>query len=870
MRRILAILFLAPLCSLAASWYVDPLAGGANNGTSWANAWNNPTNIVWASVSAGDTIYLSGGSTSQKYYDSLLMPSAKSGTLANPIVISHSPDANHNGLVMFSNATIAPSSTSYGVWVNGAKDSAFVAPTNNQQVVSGTTAVTNNCGFVIYNLIGTNQSDISPVVWYFNGGDNVRISYVEVYGLTNVPTATPGLDWGGSVCYVAQPAGEQTNVVFEYLWIHDNTTGQFQGGTPNNTKFDCYTFKLSWIYNNAEDCFEEGSGWTIRDSVIGPALSVGSKTHADTFQFTGSKIKIYNNVIYPSLNSISRLQTYPETSTADFWFFNNIIPEIPSHQNDGGTYNEAQCFVHFDPAHPGTNAWYTNIVFCNNTIYNSLTNTVQNVLSQNAWINFSKGALTNCFINNCLFVNNIFVDKNRGLSLPQTTNSVGQALGYATFTTNDFILDYNVLAATNTALTTPTNVSYLDYSGASWGQYLRHNKTNYPSWVDKANGNYELMPTDTVALNAGTNLSALFNFDNLNRARNVSGAWDIGALELQDTNLICWLTFDQSFTNWPDGRIDDQSGYGNHAYRWGNTNSVYPTNFPVAIYATNIAGANTNGYIAGDFRWLTNDYGLYGRWGQFAAVTNVSMFTNVANFSVMCWAHYANATRINPVYDYSVDGNATLISAGTSAGFVGSWDMGRYNQNIWLNNTRFQLMTNGAFTGSWGASSDPVYGGDGKVIFNYPDRGFDNNGETTVWHHYAMTFANGVAKSYYDGTNLATCDVSAITTHMTVGWNNYLTATRAFIGIGVDTHGGDPLLAPWDDFYAGDTGKIAYPNNGWMDGQIDDVRMYNRTLSASEIAGIVAGTGGGGGGGGGTASGVNWSRGIGSMGIGTR
>ena len=51
----------------AANWYVDNVATGANNGTSWAAAWKSFSAVVWGSsgVKAGDTLYISGGSSSR-------------------------------------------------------------------------------------------------------------------------------------------------------------------------------------------------------------------------------------------------------------------------------------------------------------------------------------------------------------------------------------------------------------------------------------------------------------------------------------------------------------------------------------------------------------------------------------------------------------------------------------------------------------------------------------------------------------------------------------------------------------------------------------------------------------------------------------
>ena len=43
----------------AATWYVDSSVASSGDGTSWATAWKNVSNI--GSVSAGDTVYFSGG-----------------------------------------------------------------------------------------------------------------------------------------------------------------------------------------------------------------------------------------------------------------------------------------------------------------------------------------------------------------------------------------------------------------------------------------------------------------------------------------------------------------------------------------------------------------------------------------------------------------------------------------------------------------------------------------------------------------------------------------------------------------------------------------------------------------------------------------
>ena len=57
-KLFLPLLFIA-FDAHATTWYLDNTATGANNGTSWANAWTSLA--VINSVQPGDTVYISGG-----------------------------------------------------------------------------------------------------------------------------------------------------------------------------------------------------------------------------------------------------------------------------------------------------------------------------------------------------------------------------------------------------------------------------------------------------------------------------------------------------------------------------------------------------------------------------------------------------------------------------------------------------------------------------------------------------------------------------------------------------------------------------------------------------------------------------------------
>jgi hypothetical protein len=101
-------------------WYCDGALGtGTNTGTSWANAWQGFASIVWSSLSAGDTLYISGGSSSTTYSTTVLQP-AQSGASGNPITITAGIDAGHNGTVIIDGSTTTTmASSSAALYVTG-------------------------------------------------------------------------------------------------------------------------------------------------------------------------------------------------------------------------------------------------------------------------------------------------------------------------------------------------------------------------------------------------------------------------------------------------------------------------------------------------------------------------------------------------------------------------------------------------------------------------------------------------------------------------------------------------------------------------------------------------------------------------------
>ena len=159
----------------AASWYVDNANTGTRNGTSWATAWTNLNSVT--GTSAGDTIYISGGSTTKTYGDPYWTP--PNGTAGNPITIRIGQDSGHNGVATFDGRQIN-SAWIYGALKNVVIDGSYNGSTN----------------FVSTNCLATGYS-----VWC-DGAASLSVNYVRTY---NSWKFAPGTNIVIDLCYIKPP-----------------------------------------------------------------------------------------------------------------------------------------------------------------------------------------------------------------------------------------------------------------------------------------------------------------------------------------------------------------------------------------------------------------------------------------------------------------------------------------------------------------------------------------------------------------------------------------------------------------------------------------------------------------------------------------
>src|SRR5689334_738306 len=79
-------------------YYVDNAASGSGHGTSWSDAWTSFSAINWSAIRPGDTIYVSGGASSQTYNETLTV--GASGSASADVTITKGTDPGHNGKVV--------------------------------------------------------------------------------------------------------------------------------------------------------------------------------------------------------------------------------------------------------------------------------------------------------------------------------------------------------------------------------------------------------------------------------------------------------------------------------------------------------------------------------------------------------------------------------------------------------------------------------------------------------------------------------------------------------------------------------------------------------------------------------------------------
>jgi hypothetical protein len=296
--------------SEAATWYVDPQATGTKNGASWANAWTSLSSASGSSVMAGDTVYISGGSTSQTYSGTWSPKNGSSG--GGRITYQIGQEAGHNGTAIFSTS---------GTWLGALSYVNIVGDAND--------------GLQHFKVSGINQAQAG-------NADHVRIAYVNL-GTNNAATyfwnfGTAGFlevdhcFWyiTGSTCAKGFLVNNFSGTTWDQSIIHDNVgytphgsdpvigcDGSACGSTSANTGGYTFSNNLFISYQGTANGTEHCDGWQC---------SGGSYIKLVNNVITGfGDIGIYGGGLW-AVNSFSHVR-----------YFNNIVDSVG--------HNAAGCIV---------------------------------------------------------------------------------------------------------------------------------------------------------------------------------------------------------------------------------------------------------------------------------------------------------------------------------------------------------------------------------------------------------------------------------------------------------------------------------------------------------------------------------------------
>jgi hypothetical protein len=475
-KTIFIILILVfPLHLFAASWYMDgTLATGSNNGTSWTNAWKNFGAIVWGSggVVAGDTLYISGGTTSKTYTatsNAMLTIGASGTNDSTRITIRPGQDAGHNGVV------ILDGNNTYSNLIDG----------NNISYLT----IDGSYGGEIHLKIQNTDAAMEMAA-----GAGKKLLYIEIESVEN------GIHLNGA-----------TDYELAYCYLHNvKKTWAIKGtgdvGTWDSKKVHHNTIHINRLANTGTgaDGFQGSAGLSFYNNLVyGVVGTVIGEGHQDGVEAWADYVKIYNNIFLNFGWSGISIE-----GNGHHRVFNNLFMLIGTDIATG-----TAAITHTTS---GTAASYSDVLFYSNTIVDCYT-------TYNA-VQFDFGKAGGKIISGYEFKNNLIYNSGKPVGLG------GNAIE---FWTGNYTCGEGVIIDSNLINAGPHGGALVQCHGSSYSP--TNTQTGVPSFVSyterSATNDFRLSASDTAAKDYGATLGAPYNTDILGVSRPQGAAWDIGAYE---------------------------------------------------------------------------------------------------------------------------------------------------------------------------------------------------------------------------------------------------------------------------------------------------------------------------------------------------
>lgn len=789
MRSAIILLLLSAVQLLAApaNWYVaKEVAGNGGDGTSWANAWTNFNAIVWANVQPGDTIWVSGGPAGgTNIYIGDLDDTSKNpnqGTLANPVTIKVAQDSSHNGRVfqigkININAKYRVIDGSLSSWT----------PVS----VMDTYRVGTNCNWTVYSTNVANQA-VNIV-----GVTGTKVLWLNVYQ-TNLTVNMH------AIAYAAQssaPLGDGSEIAYNWITQSADNGIDVEGSSAVVTN----TFSQVLVHHNLldgiADNYTQISHCADLYKNVFRSMRLQQVGHPDTAQFGAEWMRCYDNISVDNPGGSYYCQSAVGTNH-DIYIFNNLFYSTTNTFASGVSLSGQQDIY--------TDCSISNVWIFNNTWYAPGRLGIGNP-GVFAWNRATQapdanltGSVTNLFVLNNAVIGVSPYNNNATLQFP-TNDYIYNFIKGFTYTVPQVVVDYNSIGGFSgdgqgiiygTHGSTEDTNQYATMAAFAADTPYKSNSNATATYVSLTNFDFRI-GADTTLKGSGTNIYSFISSicpdatnDIVGNARGSS--WDRGAYQ-SDSSLKLWLSFNN--IDWTGISITDDSG-------WTNTGILFNI--------TNLLSATNNGSVPDRTASLWSSNGLTDishPLGSYIGVTNTAGFSYLTNGTLSAWAIIVS----------NQDGNMTLMDTG-----LGSSSDTANSSNAWTWARRS--------TAHWMFSVYPTNSANPVDLLSWPDDviqvgGGTPNWGTAAWHLYTLTFScttNGCV-AYYDGSPYSTNNMAGLP------WIRiYGGSTIRWLCIGAMPHGNDP---PW-------TGT--YPNAGYFLGAMDDVRIYNRTLSASEVSGLFS------------------------------
>lgn len=281
-----------------ADWYVDSTASGSNDGTSWADAWESFADISWGSISPGDTLYISGGSTSKIYAEKLTV--GASGSDGNPITISIGQDEGHNGTAILMPATDS------GLWLGG---KSYVTITGNYG------------GLKHIQITGCDTTGME----LYGAMHHIILEYLEIFENGDANNENG----------ITMQADNYNGRILElrYCSLHDNYQDEIfiTGPTDQGSMYGRILIHHNLIYNLNDDGLEAiCGGIDFYNNVVYGRGSSGAGGHPDGVQIQKGYTRVFNNIFhsFSDANSYIFIDLYngeDPLDAAHIRVYNNLI-----------------------------------------------------------------------------------------------------------------------------------------------------------------------------------------------------------------------------------------------------------------------------------------------------------------------------------------------------------------------------------------------------------------------------------------------------------------------------------------------------------------------------------------------------------------